>query len=89
MTTTTPANAPPPENRWLGPLLVLCGGIAIGFAPIGLRMGVRLGEDGLGPQAIAFWRYVFATPMVLVLVLLVHKRLPCLLYTSPSPRDRG
>lgn len=64
------------ERRWLGPLLVLAGGACIGFAPIGLRLGVGLGEDGLGPQAIAFWRYVFATPMTLALVLLVHRRLP-------------
>ena len=75
-TTTSTTQAHPPENRWLGPLLVLCGGISIGFAPIGLRLGVGLGEDGLGPQAIAFWRYVFATPMIFMLVVLVHKRLP-------------
>ena len=35
-----------------GPLMVLAGGICIGFAPIGLRLGL----DDLGPQAIAFWR---------------------------------
>ncbi len=59
-------------QSWLGPLIVLCGGICIGFAPIGLRLGV----DTMGPQAIAFWRYVAATPMVFALVVLVYKRLP-------------
>ena len=59
-------------GRWLGPLIVLCGGICIGFAPIGLRLGV----DTMGPQAIAFWRYVAATPMIFTIVLLVHRRLP-------------
>ena len=69
----TPADK---KDDWLGPLLVLCGGISIGFAPIGLRLGIGLGEEGLGPQAIAFWRYVFATPMIFMLVVLVKKRLP-------------
>jgi hypothetical protein len=58
--------------RQLGPLMVLGGGIALGFAPIGLRLGL----DELGPQAIAFWRYLFAVPMLLVLVLAVGRRLP-------------
>lgn len=58
--------------KWLGPLLVLGGGASIGFAPIGLRLGL----DTMGPQAIAFWRYVFATPMVLTLILLAFRRLP-------------
>jgi len=52
--------------------MVLGGGIALGFAPIGLRLG--LGD--LGPQAIAFWRYLFAVPMLLTLVLIVDRRLP-------------
>ena len=70
-----PAPAPLPEVRtrtWLGPLMVLGGGIALGFAPIGLRLG--LGE--LGPQAIAFWRYLFAVPLLFLLVVLVDRRLP-------------
>lgn len=57
---------------WMGPILVLMGGICIGFAPIGVRFGL----DALGPQAIAFWRYLFAVPMVLTLVLVAKKRLP-------------
>lgn len=52
--------------------MVLGGGIALGYAPIGLRWGL---ED-LGPQAIAFWRYLFAVPMLFPLVLLFEKRLP-------------
>ncbi len=55
-----------------GPLMVLAGGICIGFAPIGLRLGL----DDLGPQAIAFWRYIFALPVLFGLVLLTGKRLP-------------
>ena len=55
-----------------GPLLVLCGGIFIGLAPIGLRLG--LGE--LGPQAIAFWRFAFAVPLLFAAVLIVRGRLP-------------
>jgi len=62
---------------WFGPLLVLSGGICIGFAPIGLRFGL----DDLGPQAIAFWRYVFAAPILFLLVVLVQRRLPA----RPNP----
>ena len=57
---------------WFGPLLVFMGGICIGLAPIGLRLGL----DDLGPQAIAFWRYTFALPVLFLLVLLVERRLP-------------
>ena len=57
---------------WVGPLLVLGGGVSIGFAPIGLRLGL----DTMGPQAIAFWRYLFATPMVFTAIFLVYRRFP-------------
>ena len=57
---------------WFGPVMMLIGGTFIGFAPIGLRLGL---ED-LGPQAIAFWRYAFALPVLFLLVLLVDRRLP-------------
>ena len=67
--TTIPVVRPP---VWLGPLMVFAGGVCIGFAPIGLRWG--LGE--LGPQAIAFWRYVFALPMLFLLTWGVSRRLP-------------
>ena len=81
MTQTPLAAAPtpvslPPARSWLGPLMVLGGGVAIGFAPIGLRIGIQEFGDELGPQAIAMWRYIFATPILFVLVLLIHRRLP-------------
>lgn len=57
---------------WFGPLMVFMGGVFIGLAPIGLRLGL----DDLGPQAIAFWRYVFALPILFLLLILVQKRLP-------------
>jgi len=34
------------------------------------------GEASLGPQAVAFWRYVFAAPMLLLLNFAVNRRLP-------------
>ncbi len=52
--------------------MVLGGGICIGFAPIGLRYGLA----DLGPQAIAFWRYLFALPLLFLITVLVNKRLP-------------
>lgn len=71
----TPQPAPLPAasaRAWIGPLLVLCGGICIGFAPIGLRLGL----DELGPQAIAFWRYLFALPLLLIMLLVIERRAP-------------
>ncbi|MEM1150483.1 MAG: DMT family transporter [Pseudomonadota bacterium] len=65
--------AGPTEARaWIGPLAVLAGGVCIGFAPIGLRLGL----DTLGPQAIAMWRYLFALPVLFAALLLVERRLP-------------
>ena len=61
-----------PTPLWFGPVLVLLGGICIGFAPIGLRYGL----ETMGPQAIAFWRYTFAVPLVFATTLLAQKRLP-------------
>ena len=52
--------------------MVLMGGICIGLAPIGLRLGL----DDLGPQAIAFWRFAFALPILFVMVVLIQRRLP-------------
>ncbi len=62
----------PKPNNLFGPLTILAGGICIGFAPIGLRFGI----NDLGPQAVALWRYMFAMPLLFVLVLLIHKRRP-------------
>lgn len=72
MTQNGSDTAPAVKPIWYGPLMVLGGGICIGFAPIGLRMGL----EELGPQAIAFWRYVFALPILFAMVLLTQKRLP-------------
>ena len=52
--------------------MVLMGGVFIGLAPIGLRLGL----DELGPQAIAFWRYVFALPVLFLIGIATQKRLP-------------
>ena len=52
--------------------MVFAGGVCIGFAPIGLRLGL----DDLGPQAIALWRYLFAAPVLLALVFLIERRAP-------------
>ena len=62
----------PPARAWLGPLLLLAGGACIGLAPIGLRYGL----NDLGPQAIAFWRFLLATPMLFLLLVGIEKRLP-------------
>ncbi|MEL7540240.1 MAG: DMT family transporter [Pseudomonadota bacterium] len=59
---------------WFGPLMVFMGGACIGLAPIGLRLGL----DDLGPQAIAFWRFAFAVPVLFLLVLLLNRRLPAM-----------
>lgn len=81
MTHTSPATAPPhiplPAARsWAGPLMMLCGAACIGFAPIGLRIGMQEFGGELGPQAIAMWRYAFAVPVLFGLVVLIHRRLP-------------
>lgn len=62
----------PPARAWLGPLLLLAGGMLIGLAPIGLRFGL----DDLGPQAIAFWRYTFAIPILFALLIAIERRMP-------------
>ena len=69
--TSNPSHADP-GRVWVGPLLLLCGGILIGLAPIGLRYGL----DSLGPQAVAFWRYVLAIPPLFILLVLIERRMP-------------
>ncbi|MDP3737163.1 MAG: DMT family transporter [Hyphomonadaceae bacterium] len=59
---TSPAETIAPARPWLGPLLVLLGAVAIGFAPIGLRL------SEFEPQATAFWRFAFALPIMVVVV---------------------
>jgi len=66
------AQTPLNENHWTGPLMVLMGGVCIGFAPI----AVRDGFEHLGPQALAFWRFAFALPILFLLALGIHRRLP-------------
>ena len=61
-----------PSPAFGGPLLVLMGGVCIGFAPIGLRLGL----SDLGPQAIAMWRFALAAPILLCLTVIVQKRAP-------------
>ncbi|MEM6626982.1 MAG: DMT family transporter [Pseudomonadota bacterium] len=46
------------QKAWLGPVLLVVGGVGIGLAPIGLRL------SEFGPQATALWRYIFALPML-------------------------
>lgn len=72
------SSAPPKQtqSRWVGPLIVTLGAISIGITPIVVRDALLLGSDGLGIQGLAFWRFLLATPMVFVLVLLVNRRLP-------------
>lgn len=77
MTNTTPSVQTAGDANWIGPVSLLIGGICIGFAPILLRYGVGDGgEDMLGPQAVAFWRFVFAIPVLLALNILANRRLP-------------
>lgn len=59
-------------SGWVGPGLLLAGGVGIGLAPIGLRLGL----DDLGPFAIAFWRFAFAAPLLFVILCVVKRRLP-------------
>lgn len=47
---------------WTGPALMVAGAICIGFAPIGLRL------SEFGPQATAFWRFLFALPLIAVVI---------------------
>jgi drug/metabolite transporter (DMT)-like permease len=43
---------------WIGPLMMFAGAVAIGYAPIGLRM------SEFGPQATGFWRFLIALPLI-------------------------
>lgn len=49
--------------------MMLCGGVAIGFAPIGLRL------SEFGPQATALWRFLLALPVLAALAPLFGERI--------------
>jgi drug/metabolite transporter (DMT)-like permease len=55
---TSPVESIAPARVWSGPLLVFAGAVAVGFAPIGLRL------SEFGPQATAFWRFLIALPLI-------------------------
>jgi drug/metabolite transporter (DMT)-like permease len=59
---TSPAESIAPQRSWIGPAMLLAGAIAIGFAPIGLRL------SEFGPQATAFWRFLLALPFIAALI---------------------
>jgi drug/metabolite transporter (DMT)-like permease len=59
---STPGESP--LRTWIGPALMLCGSIAIGFAPIGLRL------SDFGPQATAVWRFLFSLPLLAGLAMI-------------------
>jgi drug/metabolite transporter (DMT)-like permease len=49
--------------------MMLAGAVAIGFAPIGLRL------SEFGPQATAFWRFAFALPLLAALIFATGGRI--------------
>jgi len=59
---TSPAESIAPQRSWIGPAMLLAGAIAIGFAPIGLRV------SEFGPQATAFWRFLLALPFIAAVI---------------------
>jgi drug/metabolite transporter (DMT)-like permease len=59
-----------PAARSRAILSVACGAALIAFAPIGMRL------SEVGPQATAFWRFVFALPILALMAFLL-------------PRDKG
>ncbi len=58
----TPTATLTPAPSWTGPLMLMAGAVAIGFAPIGLRL------SPFEPQATAFWRFAFALPLIAVVI---------------------
>lgn len=71
MTNDTGHSGPP---AWTGIAAMAAGALCVGLAPIGLRLGLSQGE--LGAQAIAMWRYIFALPILLLLLLGIERRGP-------------
>lgn len=58
----TPTATLTPAPLWTGPLMLMAGAVAIGFAPIGLRL------SPFEPQATAFWRFAFALPLIALVI---------------------
>ena len=59
MNTPSAATAWP---AWAGPVMLIAGAIAIGFAPIGLRL------SDFEPQATGFWRFAFSLPLIALFI---------------------
>ena len=57
-----PAATTAPWPSWAGPAMLIAGAIAIGFAPIGLRL------SAFEPQATGFWRFAFALPLIALVI---------------------
>lgn len=58
----TPATPTALTPAWVGPTMLVAGAIAIGFAPIGLRL------SEFEPQATAFWRFAFSLPLMAMVI---------------------
>ena len=58
----TPAAPAVHTPSWVGPVMLIAGAIAIGFAPIGLRL------SDFEPQATGFWRFAFALPLMIIVI---------------------
>jgi drug/metabolite transporter (DMT)-like permease len=66
--TSSPSPAAIPITRPHAVLCVAAGAALIGLAPIGLR----LAQAEIDPQATAFWRFLFALPVLLVIAAVVR-----------------
>lgn len=65
------------DTRWLpAPAKVILAALLIGCAPNIARFGIDLGPGALGPQAIVFWRFAFAAPVVLAILLVRDRKWP-------------
>ena len=59
---TSPVATAASTRAWVGLTMMLGGAIAIGFAPVGLRL------SEFGPQATGFWRFFFALPLIAAVI---------------------
>ena len=59
---TSPAATAASTRTWVGLTMMLGGAIAIGFAPVGLRL------SEFGPQATGFWRFFIALPLIAAVI---------------------